>query len=191
MHHDLYGRRVAMCSWCSLTVRWPGSRMFLTCALPVVESRLLVLHCPHRPSYRSTELNFIQIAFSHPAHRRTLVVFHSAHQIAVLRFQFAWTCLPRSLLLPSQSWVVAVLRGSLPLLSSDCNLIDCIDLHGGLYLMGATAPDGTFTNKSSTYTLPSFLSTDFSFFFHPDTVRSVCHFHNSVASKKKSRHYSY
>ena len=31
LHHDLYGRCVVMCSWCSLTVGWPGSRMFLTC----------------------------------------------------------------------------------------------------------------------------------------------------------------
>ena len=54
------------------------------------------------------------------------VVFHSAHPIAVLRFQFAWTCLPRSLLLPSKSWVAAVERNSFPLLSSICNLIDCV-----------------------------------------------------------------
>ena len=36
-----------------------------------------------------------------------------------------WTCLPRSLLLPSKSWVAAVERNSFPLLSSICNLIDC------------------------------------------------------------------
>ena len=34
----------------------------------------------------------------------------------------------------------------------------------GLYLVGAAVPDGTFTDKSSTYTSPSFQSTDFSFF---------------------------
>ena len=34
LHHDLYGRCVVMCSWCSLPVGCPGSRMFLTCALP-------------------------------------------------------------------------------------------------------------------------------------------------------------
>ena len=34
----------------------------------------------------------------------------------------------------------------------------------GLYLAGATAPDGTFTNKSSTYTFSSNLQ-DFSYFF--------------------------
>ena len=77
--------------------------------------------------------------------------FTALTKIAVLRFQLAWTCLPRSLLLPSKSWVVAVERDSLPLLSSVCNL----------YLIGATASDGTFTNKSSTYTCPSCQRTGF------------------------------
>ena len=35
-------RCVVMCSWCSLTVGLPGSRMFVTCALP--SSRLTILH---------------------------------------------------------------------------------------------------------------------------------------------------
>ena len=84
--------------------------------------------CPGRPSHRSTQRQSHH--FWHSTYCHTLVVFHGAHQIAVWRFQFACTCLPRSLLLPSKSWVVAVERDSLPLLSSVCNLIDCINLHG-------------------------------------------------------------
>ena len=52
---------------------------------------------------------------------------HCSPKIAVLCFQFAWTCLPRSLLLSSKSWSAAFERNSFPLLSSICNLIDCVN----------------------------------------------------------------
>ena len=42
--------------------------------------------CPHRPSHRSNSTSFS--SFFAPNTR----CFHSAHQIAVLLFQFAWTC---------------------------------------------------------------------------------------------------
>ena len=45
LHHDRYGRCVVMCSWCSLTVGWPGSRTFLSPArTAVIEPHLSVLH---------------------------------------------------------------------------------------------------------------------------------------------------
>ena len=98
---------------------------------PVIESHLSVLHVlvvsPFNSSPRSTRRP------SHSTHRRILVVFHSAHSFAVLRFQLAWTCLPRSPLLPSKSWAVAVERDSPPSLSSVCDLIDCINLHGRVH----------------------------------------------------------
>ena len=124
----------------------------------VIEFRLSVLHvvrlavltqCHH--SHR----------FSHSTYCHILVVFRSAHPVTVLRFQFAWTCLPRSLLLPSKSWGCSRHLTRDPVLSSVCNLIDCVNLHGRVH---ATL-DGTLTNRSSPYTFPSSLSIDFSFFF--------------------------
>ena len=44
LHNDVSGRCVVTCPWCSWAVGWPGSRVFLNCALPVIESRLPVLH---------------------------------------------------------------------------------------------------------------------------------------------------
>ena len=58
----------------------------------------------------------------------------------------------------------AVKRHLLPLFSSVCNLM-IGSISTGLYLIGAVTLGGTLTNKSSTYTFPSFLGTDFSFFF--------------------------
>ena len=75
---------------------------------------------------------------------------HNSHQIVVLWFQFAWTCLPRSLLLPSKSWLAAVERHSL--LSSICNLVDCPNFHGlvldwaRLRLMAASRTDQAHTH---------------------------------------------
>ena len=63
-----------------------------------------------------------------------------------------------------KSWAVAVERDSPSWLSSICNLIDCVNLHMGVYTMVAPTLDDTLTNRSSTNTFPSFLSIDFSFF---------------------------
>ena len=51
-HHDLYGRCVFMCSWCSWAVGWRGPRMFLTYALPSSSHRP---PRPRRPSRRLTQ----------------------------------------------------------------------------------------------------------------------------------------
>ena len=115
-----------MCSWCSLTVGWPGPRMFLTCAL--LSSNPISPSCMSSSSvspFNSTSFSSF-VAF-------ILVVCHSAHPIAVSRFQLVWTCLPRSLLLPSKSWAVAVERDSPSRLSSVCDLIDCTNLHGRVH----------------------------------------------------------
>ena len=53
---------------------------------PVVESRLPVLLDPSRHSTQRHSHHF-----SHPTHCRTRIGVHNARQIAVLRFQFAWT----------------------------------------------------------------------------------------------------
>ena len=118
---------MVMCSWSSLTVGWPGSRKFLTCALPSSS--------PISPSSMSS--SSVSSLTRHRSHRSSHsgpchihVVFRRAHPLAVLRFQFAWNCRPRSLLLPLKKWAVALERDSSPLLSSICNSIDCINLHG-------------------------------------------------------------
>ena len=82
------------CSLCLPAVGCPGSRLLLTAALlssnPVPPS-----------SMSSSPFNSV----SSPSlftQCRTRIGVHDAHHVAVLRFQFAWTCLPRSLLLPSK-----------------------------------------------------------------------------------------
>ena len=71
-----------------------------SCALGVNRQSVGLGHECSSPSHSRHRIpSLIPIAFHT---RRT--VFHNAHPIAVLRFQFAWTCLPRSLLLPSKSW---------------------------------------------------------------------------------------
>ena len=103
--------------------------MFLACALP--SSNPIFPSSMSSSSPRSTRLHSRRSSCS--TRRRILVVFHSAHPIAALRFQLAWTCLPRSPLLPSKSWAVSVARDSPCRLSSICDLIDCINLHGRVH----------------------------------------------------------
>ena len=66
--------------------------------------------CPRRLSRRFTQCHSHRC--SHSTHCRTLGGLHNTAQNVVLRFQFAWTCLPRSLLLPSKNWFAAVVRNS-------------------------------------------------------------------------------
>ena len=93
--------------------------------------------------------------FSHSTHCGTRVGIHNAHHVVVLRFLLAWTCLPRSLVLP----FAGVKRHLFPSFSPVCNLIDCVNFNGFVFDW-RTGTAGTSTIKSSTYALPSFLSTD-------------------------------
>ena len=125
-------RRVDVWS-CALGVPWRLAVLGHGC-FSLVRSRdripCLRPPCPRRLSHRSTRPH--SHGSSHSTHCHILVVFRSAHPIAVLRFQLAWTCLPSSLLLPSKSWAVAVERDSPSRLSSICDLIDCVNLHGSV-----------------------------------------------------------
>ena len=160
LHHDLYGRCVVMCSWCSLAVGWPGSQMFLNCVLPPSNPISPVLHdlvvcftvqlvsilnvrrSPHTVTFSSFLTALIQLrSFS----------FSSLGPVA------HYSCRQNIWLLQSN---VTRLLGSLP---SATSLIASTSV--GVYTMGAVTLGGTLTNRSSTCTFPSFLSIDFSFFF--------------------------
>ena len=139
-------------SSCALCVRWQSVVLGHECFSPAHSRRRLR---PCRPSRRSTQCHSHH--FSHLTLRRTSTDILGAHHVVVLRFLLAWTCLPRS-----KNWFAAVKGNLLPLYSSVCNRL-LASTSVGLYLIGAAAPDVTFTNKPSTSTLTSFLSPDFSF----------------------------
>ena len=118
-----------MCSWSSLAVGW------VTDVFSLVRSRHRIPSL--RPPMSSSSVSPFNsspfssfVALNTLSHSRR---FRSAHPVAVLRFQLAWTRLPRSLLLPSKSWAVAVERDSPSWLSSMCDLIDCGNFHGRVH----------------------------------------------------------
>ena len=135
---------------CALGVRGQSVGPGHECSLPV-HSRHQI---PSQPSFMSSSSvsPFNSVSFpsrftlNTPSHFATLTKWWSyGFSLLGLVFHSHSSC-------HKKSWFAAIERDSLPFSSSI-----------SMYFIGATASDGTFTNKSSTCTFPSFLSIDFSF----------------------------
>ena len=120
---------------CALGVRWQSVGLGHECSSPAhVRHRIPSLRPPcHRcPSRRLTQCH--SHCFSHSTHCRTLVFFTALTKL--------------------QSHGFSSLG---PVFHAHCPCRQYASTSMGLYLIGAAAFDGTFTNKSSTYTCPSCL----------------------------------
>ena len=122
--------KVDVCS-CALCVRFQSVVLAHECFLPAeLPSSTLVSPSSMSSSsvspFNSTSFTalFALNALSHSD------CFSQRSPNCGLTFLLAWTCLPRSLLLPSKCWFAAVKRHLLPLFPSVCDLIDCVNFHG-------------------------------------------------------------
>ena len=91
---------------------------------PVVKSHLSVLRVLIRPSHHSTRHSTHRS--SHSAHCHPHAVFRSALTVPV-RLGLSSTLTPPAV---KKKWAVALERDSSPLLSSTCDFVDRVNLHG-------------------------------------------------------------
>ena len=146
---------------CALGGRGQSVGLGQECSLPVHTRHRIPSPrppCPRRPSRRSTQCHLVPFHTQHTVtftlsfaafiHLRShgfssLGLVFQAHSSCHQKVGLLQTNVTRLLCsLPSATWLIA-------------------STSTGLHLISAAAPDATFTNRSSTHTCPSFLSTAF------------------------------